>query len=364
MDLVWSEEQRMLQRTARDFVATRSSLKRVRSLRETGGFSRELWGEMAKLGWLDPELPPRFSMILLEEFGRGLLPEPVLPCVVLGAGAVVLGGTSAQKSEHLRAVAAGERLIALAFQERRSRYALDRIETRAERVGGGFVLHGEKEQVMGAVAADWLVVSARADNGLSLFLVPRTASGVAVEPQERLDGQDTGIVRLTGVRIATEALLGEPGKGLALMERVIDRAAIGLCSEMVGLSSAAFEATLDYLKTRMQFGVAIGTFQALQHRAARMFVELELARSAVMLAHAVVEDGAEGRAIARASSVAKTKCADVTMLVVHEGVQMHGGIGMTEEHDIGLFVKRARVAELTFGDAAYHRDRFAQLEGY
>jgi acyl-CoA dehydrogenase len=354
----------MLQRTARDFVTTRSSLKRVRSLRESCGFSRELWGEMAKLGWLDPELPARFSMILLEEFGRALLPEPVLSCVLLGAGALVLGGTNAQKSEHLGSVAAGERLIALAFQERRSRYALGSIETRAERVREGLVLNGEKEQVMGAVAADWLVVSARTDDGPSLVLVSRTAPGVTVEPQERLDGRDAAIVRFAGVRVGTEALIGESGQGLALLERVVDRAAIGLCAEMVGLASATFDMTLDYLKTRVQFGVPIGSFQALQHRAARMFVELELARSAVMLAHSLADESAEGRAIARAASIAKAKCADMTMLVVHEGIQMHGGIGMTEEHDIGLFVKRARVAELTFGDAAHHRERFSQLEGY
>jgi alkylation response protein AidB-like acyl-CoA dehydrogenase len=288
----------------------------------------------------------------------------VLSCVLLGAGALVLGGTSAQKGEHLRAIAAGERLVALAFQERRSRYSLDRIETRAERVAGGFVLHGEKEQAMGAGAADWLIVSARTEDGLSLLLVPRSAAGVTVEPQERLDGRDAAIVRLAGVRVEADALVGESGRGLALLERVVDRASVGLCAEMVGLSSAAFDMTLDYLKTRVQFGVPIGSFQALQHRAARMFVELELARSAVMLAHAMVEEGANERAVARAASVAKAKCADVTMLVVHEGIQMHGGIGMTEEHDMGLYVKRARVAELTFGDAAFHRDRFAQIEGY
>jgi acyl-CoA dehydrogenase len=303
-------------------------------------------------------------MILLEEFGRGLLPEPVLSCVLLGAGALALGGTDVQKREHLPAIAAGERLFALASQEARSRYALDRIETRAERGAGGFVLYGQKEQVMGAMAADWLVVSARAEGGISLFVVPRAASGVDVAPQDRLDGRDAGIVRLAGVEVGPEGLIGQPGKGLALLERVVDRAALGLCAEMLGVSSAAFDMTLEYLRSREQFGVPIGSFQALQHRAAKMFVELELARSAVILAHGIVEEGADGRTLARVASIAKSKCADVTMLVAHEGIQMHGGIGMTDEHDMGLFVKRARVAEMTFGDSAYHRDRFARIEGY
>ena len=364
MDLVLSEEQKMLQRTARDFVSNRSSLKRVRGLRHPGGFSKELWSEMARLGWLDPELPPSFSMVVMEELGRGLVPEPLLPCVVLGGGVLRLGGTDAQKREHLPAIAAGERLVALAFQEARGRYALDRVETDSERAGGGWVLRGEKHQVMGGATADAFVVSAATDEGLTLFLVPKSASGVSVERQHRLDGQDAAIVRLDGVRVSNDAVVGEPDRGLPLLESVIDRGTIALSAEMLGLSSAAFDMTLEYLKTREQFGVAIGTFQALQHRAAKLFVEIELTRSAVLLAHAALEDDASDAAVARAASVAKAKASDVAMSVTHEGIQMHGGIGMTDEHDIGLFVKRARVAEMTFGDAAFHRDRFARIDGW
>jgi alkylation response protein AidB-like acyl-CoA dehydrogenase len=369
MQLVISEEQRMLQRAARDFVSGRSSMKRVRSLRDASlrgeeSFSRDVWGEMARLGWLDPELPAGFSRIVHEELGRGLVPEPLLSCVVLGGGAIRLGGTDAQKAEHLAAIASGERLVALAFQESHSRYALDRVGTDAERAGGGWILSGEKHQVMGGATADWFVMSAATDEGLTLFLVPRAAPGVSVERQHRLDSRDAAIVRLEGVRLGADAVLGEPDHGLALLERVIDRATIALTAEMLGLSSAAFDLTLDYLKTREQFGVAIGTFQALQHRAANIFVELELARSAVILAHGAIDDDADDAAIARAASVAKAKMSDVAMLVGHEAIQMHGGVGMTDEHDIGLFVKRARVAELTFGDAAHHRDRFARIDGY
>jgi len=369
MDLVVTEEQKMLQRAARDFVSGRSPLKRVRALRDGSvrgepAFSREIWGEMAKLGWLDPDLPAGFSRIVHEELGRGLLPEPLLSCVVLAGGAIRLGGSEAQKGEHLAAIASGERLMALAFQEGQGRFALDRVSTDAERAGDGWIIRGEKQQVMGGATAHWFVVSAATDEGLTLFLVPRAAAGVSVERQHRLDSRDAAIVRLDGVRLGADAVVGEPDQGLSLLERVIDRATIALTAEMLGLSSAAFDMTLEYLKTREQFGVAIGTFQALQHRAARLFVELELSRSAVMLAHGAIDDDAGDAAIARAASLAKAKLSDVAMLVGHEAIQMHGGIGMTDEHDIGLFVKRARVAEITFGDAAHHRDRFARLDGY
>ncbi len=360
----------MLQRAARDFVQGRSSLKRVRALRDEGGWSRELWGEMARLGWLDPELPAGFSMVLHEELGRGLVPEPVLACAVLGAGALRLGGTDARKKEHLPAIASGTRIVALAYQETASRYALDRVQTDAERADGGWVLRGEKQQVMGGATADWFVVSAATDEGITLLLVARSARGMSIERQHRLDGRDVAIVRLDGVRVDADAVIGEVDRGLPLLQRVVDRATAALCAEMLGSSSAAFDMTLEYLKTRVQFGVPIGSFQALQHRAARIFVELELARSAVLLAQ-VALDGDAGDAgyasyatVARAVSVAKAKCSEAFMLVAHEAIQLHGGIGMTDEHDIGLFAKRARVAEMTFGDAAFHRDRFARIDGY
>lgn len=319
---------------------------------------------MARLGWLDPLLPAPFSMVLHEQLGRGLVAEPVLPSSVLAAGVLVLGGTAAQKSEHLAAVAAGERVLALAYQETGGRYALDRVQTDAEKAHGGWVIRGEKQQVMGGASADFFVVSAATDEGLTLVLVPRSAGGLSVERQHRLDGRDAALVRFDGVRVGADAVVGEVNRGLPLLARAVDRATATLSAEMLGLSCAAFDMTLDYLKTRVQFGVPIGSFQGLQHRAARVFVELELARSAVMVAHAAIDDDAGDTAVARAVSVAKAKCSDVAMLACHEGIQMHGGIGMTDEHDVGLYLKRARVAEMTFGDSAYHRDRFARIDGY
>ncbi len=372
MDLVITEEQRMLEQAARDFVAGRSSLKRARA----GTVSRDLWKEMAGLGWLGLLIPEelggsalgyRYSMVVMEQLGRGLMPEPMLSTVLLAANALIVGGSKAQREAHLPAVARGERFLALAYQETHARYSLTAIETTADAADGGFVLHGEKAHVMGGVGAEHLVVSALTPamrGGIGLYLVPANAKGLHVEPQRRIDGRDAAIVKLEGVKVGADAAIGAPDGGLWILERVIDAATIGLCAEMIGAMDAAFAMTLEYLKTRVQFGVPIGSFQALQHRAARMYAETELARSAVMHAHALLDESGGGVAVARAASLAKAKCSDTMMLVAHEAVQMHGGIGMTDEHDIGLFLKRARVAEMTFGDAAFHRDRFARLGGY
>jgi acyl-CoA dehydrogenase len=382
VDLVLTEEQRLLQQTAREFVAARSSLRRIRALRDGGdpdGFSRALWAEMARLGWTGIVLPEAYGglglgylelMVVMEELGRALCPEPMLSTVLLGANAILLGGTDAQRAEHLPPVAAGEQLLALAAQEARSRHALDAVETRAEPAAGGWVLRGEKVHVLDGHVADRLVVSARTAGaptdaaGVTLFLLRRDAPGVRVARQSRLDARNAALVALDGVRVEREAVLGEVDGGAALLGRVVDRATAALAAEMLGSMTAAFETTLAYLKTRVQFGVPIGSFQALKHRAAKVYVELELARSAVMNAHRRLDDGSDDRAVARAVSIAKARCADAFLLIGTEGVQMHGGIGMTDEHDIGFFLKRARVAEMTFGDAAHHRDRLARLDGY
>ena len=382
MDLVLTEEQELLRQTVRELVAGRSSLKRIRALRDAAdavGFSRELWTEMARLGWVGIILPVEHDgvglgyldlMVVMEELGRGLMPEPMVGTVLLGANAILLGGTPAQQAAHLRAVAAGERLLTLAYQEHRSRHDPHHVETRAERAGSGWTLAGEKTQVLDAGVADHLVVSARTGGspadpaGITLFLLPRDAPGLKIDGQTRLDGRAAGLVRLDGVRVGADGVLGEPGSGGAVLSRVLDRAAIALSAEMLGSMSVAFEMTLEYLKTRVQFGVPIGSFQALKHRAARLFVEIELARSAVMHAHRTLDEGRDDTAVARAAAIAKARCSDAGMLVAHEAVQMHGGIGMTDEHDIGFFLKRARATEMTFGDGAWHRERLGRLEGY
>lgn len=382
MALVLTEEQEFLQRTAREFVTGRSSFKRLRSLRDDrqgGGFSRELWAEMAQLGWLGIVIPESHGgaglgwtelMVVMEELGRGLMPEPMVGTVLLGATAILLGGTEAQKQAHLPSIASGERLLALAYQEPQSRWTPTHVDTRAERAGGGWKLTGEKTQVLDGQVADWFIVTARTAgdttdaDGIALFLVPRDAPGVTVEQQHRVDARGAAIVRLESVTVTADAVLGGDGQGGALLQRVLDRAAIALSAEMLGAMTACFEMTLAYLKTRQQFGVLIGTFQALKHRAARMYIETELARSVVMAAHKALDDGADDGQVSRLASVAKARCSDAFVLIGNEGVQMHGGIGMTDEHDVGFFLKRARAAEMQFGDAAWHRGRVALVDGY
>jgi acyl-CoA dehydrogenase len=373
MDLVLTEEQTLLQKAAADFVTARSPVRRARALRKDQGFSRELWKEMAGLGWLGltideeyggSDLGVRYLAVVLEQLGTCLAPEPVVSTVLLGATAIELGGSATLQKEHLPAVAAGERIFALAHQEAHARFSLSAIDTSADIVGGNWVLRGEKTHVQDGSIADHFIVSARAPDGLALFVVPASAKGLTVIRQGRVDGRSAAVVRLESVSVPRDARLGAPERGVRLIERVIDAGTAGLCAEMLGSMSAAFKMTLDYLKTRVQFGVPIGSFQALQHRAARLFVEIELARSAVMYANGVLDGLDANASAARAVSVAKAKCSDAFMLVALEALQMHGGIGMTEEHDIGLFLKRARVCEMTFGDAAFHRDRFARLSGF
>jgi acyl-CoA dehydrogenase len=309
-------------------------------------------------------------MVVLEELGRGLMPEPMIATVLLGTNAILLGGSVDQKKAELPAVASGERLLTVAYQEARSRYNPLHVETKAAKAGSGWVLGGEKIQVLDGSTADRLIVSARTAggvgdaSGVTLFVLRPDTPGVTIERQSRIDSRNAALVKLDDVRVDRDAVLGDVDAGGALLERVLDRATIGVSAEMLGAMSAAFEATNEYLKTRVQFGVAIGSFQALKHRAAKMFIEIELARSAVMGAHRALDDGSDDKTVARFASLAKARCSDAFVLVANECVQMHGGIGVTDEADIGFFFKRARVAEMTFGDAAWHRERIARLEGY
>ena len=375
-----TDEQQLLRESAAAFVRDRSSLRRIRALRDSrdaDGFSRELWTQMAELGWLGIVFPEESGglglgykelALVLEEFGKGLMPEPWLSTVLLGGGAVSRGGSDAQRAAILPGVIAGSRLLALAYQEAQSRYDLCQVATRAERAGDGWRLRGEKRLVLDGHVADRLVVSARTSGaehepeGVTLFVLDAHAPGITITRQWAVDSRNAAIVALDGVPAAPSDVLGDVGRGGALLADVIDRATAGLCAEMLGSMEAAFAMTLEYLKTRQQFGVPIGSFQALKHRAALLFTEIELARSTVMAAAMALDEG-HPRA-AEFISVAKARCSDTGMLVANESVQMHGGIGMTDEHDIGFFLKRARAAEITFGDGAYHRNRFATLQGF
>ena len=373
MALVLTEDQQILQQTARDFVKTRSSLKRIRALRDAKeplGFSRDLWREMAGLGWAGITVPEAFggagmgftdAMVVLEELGRGLVPEPMLTSIA-ASSAILAGGSDEQKKRLLPEIAKGDLLLAIAWQEPGSRYDRRRVATRAERAGGGFRLSGEKTLVLDGPAANELVVSARTGESVTLFLVDAAARGVTVERQWLIDSRGAARVRLDGIEVPESAVLGTAGRGADLLDHTLNRATALLAAEMLGSMSAAFETTIEYLKTRKQFGVLIGTFQALKHRAANVFTEIELTRSAVFGANRAIDAGAED--VLDLVDVAKARASDTFLLAANEAVQMHGGIGMTDEHDIGFFLKRAHAAEATFGDAAWHRARYAARHGY
>ncbi len=366
MRLRLNEDERLLRKTFRDFYTARSPVERVRALAEGPGHDPALWQEMAGLGWTGLPFPEELEgtgldlfafAILLEEAGRQLAPEPFLATVLLGGMALLHAPEAAPREAWLPKVAAGEALLALAFEEG-PRFAPAEVATRAVAAGEGFLLSGSKERVLDGGCADAVVVSARAPEGVGLFLVAGDAPGLAWSRLQRVDGRRADRLILAET---PAVVVAPPGQGEALLEEVLERATIGLCAEMLGGMSRAFEDTLAYLKSRVQFGVPIGSFQALQHRAARLFCALEMARSAVLAAARCADDPARRPALA---SLAKARCSDTYLHVGHEAVQMFGGAGMTDEVAIGLFLKRAAVSAVTFGDGAWHRARWAQLRGY
>ncbi len=380
MELVLSEDQELLAKTANDFVAEHSPVSRMRKLRDSKdpvGFSRELWKQMAELGWVGIPFPESVGgaglglaelALVLEALGRKLAPEPFLSTVLLGGQAVLLGGSDAQRKEWLAPLVHGDRVLTLAFQEAKSRYDLRRVATRAEKAGDGWRLTGEKIQVLDGHVADALVVAARTSGGetdakgITLFLVPKGARGLDVTRQWRVDSRNAALVKLSGVTVGRADVVGPLDEGGDLLERVVDRGIVGLSAEMLGSMHQAADDTFQHLKTRVQFGVPIGSFQALKHRAARMYIELELSRSTVMAAARAVDENAPD--LPKLASLVKARCSEAGILVANEAIQMFGGVGMTDEYDIGFYLKRARVAEITFGDAAFHRDRWARLSGY
>ena len=373
MPLVLSEDAQLIRDQAMDFFREKSPVSALRKLRDSAdadGFSRRLWQEMAELGWTgfvvsEASGGSNFGMVglgqVLEAAGRTLAATPLVSTALLGASALDMAGSAAQKSAHLPGLLAGRLLTALAADEG-PHHAPAQVATTARAEGGGHVLDGSKSFVLDGHVADLLIVSARTEAGVTLFLVPAKAAGVAIQRLVMADSRNAARVSLRGVAVGAEAVLGKPGEGAALLERLLDRARAGLAAEMLGAAAEAFERTVQYLKDRKQFGVPIGSFQALKHRAAQMFAELECTRSAVLAALVALDEGSpEAAALA---SLAKAKANDTLHLCSSEGIQMHGGIGMTDEHEIGFFLKRSRVAALTFGNTGFHQDRYAALMGY
>jgi alkylation response protein AidB-like acyl-CoA dehydrogenase len=380
MSLALTEDQTLLSRTANDFVMATPPVARLRKLRDTGddrGYALDRFVKMAALGWTaipfaEPDgglgLGLAEVVLVTEAMGKGLAPEPYIPSIVLAGRAIALGGSAAHKARWLGPAIAGDKILALAHSRRHARFDLARAPVTATRADGGFRLTGEATQVWGGHLADAYVIAARTAgqdgerDGLSLFLVPASAPGLASARQHRVDSLNVALLRLAEVEVSDADVLGQLGGGHGLLGRVVDEATVALAGEMLGGMTETFGRTLSYLRERHQFGVAIGSFQALKHRAARLYIELELSRSAVMAAARALD--ARSADAAQLVSLAKARLSDAYCLVANEAVQLHGGIGMTDEHDIGFFLKRARASEMTFGDAAYHRDRFAALGGY
>ena len=379
MALVLNEEQQMLKDAAAGFLAEKApvaELRRLRDERDSTGYSLPLWKEMAEMGWAGIAIPEEFGGlgygytglgIVLEQMGRNLSVSPLQSSILVCATAIARMGSPAQQEALLPALAGGELAMALALQEG-PHHGPHKTALEARGEGDGYRLNGRKVLVFDGHVADKLIVVARTagepgeDAGLSLFLVDADAPGVSIERVVMLDSRNGSNVSLADVAVGADQLLGEPGQGYGPLQEVLDIANIGLSAELLGLSIEAFERTMDYLKERKQFGAPIGTFQALQHRAAEMYAQLELARSIVLKALRAVDNEEDG--LSALASGCKAKLCEVSQLVAAEAIQMHGGIGMTDEFDIGFFLKRARVAQQTYGDYSYHLDRFARLNDY
>ena len=379
MALYHTDDQAMLADTARQFMSEEGTIaKQLRHWRDIGckdGFGHALWKQMAELGLtgiLVGEADGGLGMghveagIVLEEIGRNLTPSPFLTSAVMAASA--LGASSEElRGRYLPGLLAGDAVFAVAIDEG-PKHRPERIKTRATRAGNGFMLSGAKDFVVHGSSADMLVVAARtagADDdadGITLFAVPRDSAGLSQDAVRLVDSSLATHVKLDNVQLDADAVIGEVDGGRALLNKVLSAGRVGAAAESVGVAAGAFDMTTTYLKQRKQFGQLIGTFQALQHRAAHLYSEIEIARAAVIKAQKLLDGGSEKAELM--VSVAKAKAGKVASLAVREGVQMHGGIGMTDEYDIGLYMKRDRALAEFMGDQYYHAERVAQLSGY
>lgn len=375
MALVLNEEQLMLRDSAHDFLQARAPISHLRELRDSGnadGFSRELWSEITEMGWAAILVPEEHGGlgyghtgigIVLQECGKTLTPSPLLGSAMIGVAALNRTGGSEQCQSILPALAAGEHLMALAVDES-AQHRPDVCGCKVEKTPEGFKLTGRKMTVLDGQVADTLIVSATSgDKGeISLFLVPSGAAGVEIEPVALLDTHHAAHVRFDGVTLKRSALLGDLDDGSRHLDYILDVARIGQSAELLGIAEEAFARTIEYLKDRKQFGVPIGSFQGLQHRAAIMFGEIEMCKSAVLNALGALDDGRDN--IAEIASMTKAKLCETAHTVAAEAIQMHGGIGMTDDFDIGFFLKRCQILESVYGDRYYQLDRFATLRGY
>jgi alkylation response protein AidB-like acyl-CoA dehydrogenase len=377
---VLNDEQQMLRDMAADWARERMPVTALRALYDHGGGGRadlpgydpEAWAEMAQMGWAGIVAPLEHGGsdfgclgvgLVLEELGRTLAASPLLSSALVAVSALRLGGDDAQQARWLPGLADGSVIGTLALEEG-PHHAPERTALTATPSGDGWIMNGIKRPVQDGMVADLAIVAARIAgapgdrDGLRLFLVPTDTPGLSRVPLDQIDARHPAAFTFANVAVPAEALLGDAD----LLDRLLDRAAVGMAAEMLGNSSQAFDITLDYLKTRIQFGAIIGSFQALQHRAADLFGELQLARSAVQAALVAIDDN--DPSLPRLASLAKAIAGETVHRITEQMVQLHGGIGMTHEHDAGLYLKRARVSAQCYGSTAWHRERWARLNGY
>lgn len=381
---VLNDEQQMLKDMAAEWVRDRMPVTALRNLYDHGGGGRsdaigydpESWAEMAAMGWAGIIVPEAHGGsdfgyqslgLILEELGRTLAASPLLSSALGAVTTLRLGGDGAQQTRWLPALADGSSIGTIAFEEG-AHFAPERMATSAHASGDQWVLNGRKYPVQDGMAADIFILSARTSgqssdrDGVTLFVIDAATAGLTRDPLDQIDARRPASLTLRDVIVPADRVLGEVGKGADLIDAIIDRMATGMAAEMLGSASQAFDTTMDYLKTRIQFGAIIGSFQALQHRAADLFGELQLTRSAVEAALVAIDD--EAADLSALASLAKATAGETLHRISSQMVQLHGGIGMTHEHDAGLYLKRARVAEQCYGSTAWHRERWARLNGY
>lgn len=371
-----SDEEKLLKQSANEFFREKlpvNSLRYMRDHNDTVGYSKEAWKEMAELGWTGILIPEDYDGLnfglrglghVLEAAGRTLSPTPLLSSVVCGGTLIQSEGSDEQKKTLLPALAAGTLLLSVATEEG-LHHGSNKFETLAKKEGDGYVLSGTKKLVMDAQSADKLIVLARTgqdQKALTWFLFDRTAPGVTLKPYRLIDGRLGCHVAFDQVKLSVNNLLGFEGKAWDSYQLMSDAAAIAQSAESLGSAAAAFEMTLAYLKERKQFGVAIGSFQALQHRAAHMYSELEVSRALVQRALTAFDEADSKRSVY--ASLAKAKVAQVFNHVAREAVQLFGGIGMTDEHVIGFYLKRSRISAELYGSISFHKDRYARALEY
>lgn len=375
MTMLLSQEQELLKDSAEAFLAQEAPVAQQRRLRDAKveqGFDTSLWQQMVEMGWPVAVLPESHEGLaagylgmgaVFEAIGRNLSAQPLLSQAVLAPELLIRAGSAAQQAQWLPLLASGQARLALALEEQSGQHLAAVSAAVAEQTGTGWSLSGEKAFVLDGVGANGFVVLAVSGEGApGLWLVPADAQGVSVSPMSMIDSRNMARVRFDKVVLSAEmALVARPAA--QALEEVLDRTRACLAAESLGLLREVFQRTVSYLKERVQFDVQIGSFQALQHRAARLYVELELLESCVLAALEAIDSGREDK-VPELVSMAKARASDLCEKLCNESIQLHGGIGVTDELDIGLFFKRARVLQRLLGDGSYHRNRFAQLKGF